>query len=62
MRTHLVTSIKQYAYLIPKDVHDEGEDGDQLEEDESTADDGQGVVQVEVVQEVLEIKTYPALK
>ena len=39
--------------LIPKDVHDQREDGDQLEEDEAAAKHGQHVVQVEVVQEVL---------
>jgi hypothetical protein len=40
-------------YLISEDVHDEGEDGDELEEDERAADDHEGVVQVEVVQKVL---------
>jgi hypothetical protein len=40
-------------YLISEDVHDEGEDGDELEEDERAADDQEGVVQVEVVQKVL---------
>jgi hypothetical protein len=54
-----MTSKTWFTYLIPEDVHDEGEDGDQLEEDESTADNGQGVVQVKVVQKVLEIKMDP---
>jgi hypothetical protein len=39
--------------LVPEDVHNQREDGDQLEEDEAAAKHGQHVVQVEVVQEVL---------
>lgn len=39
--------------LAAQEVHDEGEDGDELEQDQGSADDGNGVVQVEVVQKVI---------
>ena len=44
----------QRLNLVPEDVHDEREDGCQLEEEEHSADHHEGVVQVEVVQEILE--------
>ena len=45
----LITRFLLISNLISEDVHDQGEDGDQLEEDEAAAEHGQEVVQVEVV-------------
>ena len=38
---------------IPEDVHDEGEDGEHLEEEEDLGGDREHIVLVEVVQQVL---------
>ena len=38
---------------VPQDVHDEGENGEHLEEEEDLGGDGEHIVLVEVVQQVL---------
>ena len=45
-----------HSASIPEDVHDEGEDGEHLEEEEDLGGHRQHVVLVEVVQQVLVIR------